>query len=195
MSVALVAWWCCVEMKVICYLTVGPFYQLLLSSILVSEYWWQWNHGAVKTFLQSSCVSDAGAASCAGGPGPFSSFLMTGQHLCLFDVGPVKLMQSFQSLCELIAGVQCVWWTLLHSDFSSRKQWEQPCCFITPKLPGHDRPPSQVCRSLWTEQQCESHYTPSKLLWNLYSGRQKKKKKEKGNFSIKSWWFPARAWR
>lgn len=55
MSVALTAWWCCVEMKVICFVTVRPFYQLLLSSILVSEYWWQWNQGAVKKFCKLSC--------------------------------------------------------------------------------------------------------------------------------------------
>lgn len=43
-----------VEMKVICFVTVRPFYQLLLSSILVSEYWWQWNQGAVKKFCKLS---------------------------------------------------------------------------------------------------------------------------------------------
>lgn len=55
MSVAFAAWWCCVAMKVICSVTVRPFYQLLLSSILVSEYWWQWNQGAVKTFCKLPC--------------------------------------------------------------------------------------------------------------------------------------------
>lgn len=50
MSVAFTTWWCCVALKVICSVTVRPFYQLLLSSILASEYWWQWNQGAVKTF-------------------------------------------------------------------------------------------------------------------------------------------------
>lgn len=55
MSAAFAAWWCCVAMKVICSVTVRPFYQLLLSSILVSEYWWQWNQGAVKTFCKRSC--------------------------------------------------------------------------------------------------------------------------------------------
>lgn len=55
MSVAFAAWWCCVEMKVICSVTVRPFYQLLLSSILVSEYWWQWKQGAVKKFCKLSC--------------------------------------------------------------------------------------------------------------------------------------------
>lgn len=55
MSVAFAAWWCCVAMKVICSVTVRQFYQLLLSSILVSEYWWQWNQGAVKTFCKLPC--------------------------------------------------------------------------------------------------------------------------------------------
>lgn len=55
MSVAFAAWWRRVKMKVICSVTVRPFYQLLLSSILVSEYWWQWNQGAVKKFCKPSC--------------------------------------------------------------------------------------------------------------------------------------------
>lgn len=99
MSVACAAWWRCVAMKVICSVTVRPFYQLLFSSILVSEYWWQWNQGAVKTFCKLLCQWRGCGFRVV--TVLFHSPVKEVQHLCPFSVGLGETMQPFQTFMQV----------------------------------------------------------------------------------------------
>lgn len=138
MSVASAAWWRCVAMKVICSVTVRPFYQLLLSSILVREYWWQWNQGAVKTFCKLLCQWRWYGFHVA--TVLFHSPVEEVQHLCPFLLVLVKLCSHSKSLCKLTSLAWGVCWTILYSDFI-------------------------LVLVAFGIAVLSVHYTPSKLLW------------------------------
>lgn len=110
---------------------------------------------------------------------------------CFLMICDVLTLFLFQTFAAQGTHFDLFWELLLCTDSNTRRTviLETACCLlfqthlVTAAL-------SQAWHSIWTPQQCESHYTSRKLLWIVDTSTH-----TKSNFSMGSRYFPVRAWR